>query len=301
MTTDGPIGFIGLGIMGEPMALNLARAGTPLVVWNRSPARTEPLRAAGARVAEVPADVFRQADVVILMLATEAAIDEVLGRGTPTFGMVADRTLMQMGTTSAEYSRALEADVRAAAGRYVEAPVSGSRKPAENGELVVMLAGESAVTDDVRPLLAPLCRQAMDCGPVPGAQLMKLAVNIFLITTVTGLAEAMHFAERKGLDLERLRAVLDAGQVASSISRLKTAKLVERDFAAQAAIADVLKNSRLVHEAARQAEVAAPLIEVCQELYGETLELGHGGEDMVAVVTAIEGRTAALRVPTAQA
>jgi 3-hydroxyisobutyrate dehydrogenase len=290
-TTSEPVGFIGLGIMGQPMALNLARAGTPLVVWNRSPAAAESLRRAGAQVAASPADVFRQARVVVLMLATEAAIDEVLDRGGAAFGMVRDRTVVHMGTTSAAFSRALEADVRAAGGRYVEAPVSGSRKPAEDGELVVMLAGDTAAKDVVGSLLEPLCRQMVDCGDVPGALLMKLAVNIFLITMVTGLAESFHFAERQGLDLERLRTILDGGQMASSISRVKTAKLVERDFAAQAAIHDVLKNARLVTEAARDASVAAPLIDLCADLYAETLDLGRSGEDMVAVLAALERRT----------
>jgi 3-hydroxyisobutyrate dehydrogenase len=105
----------------------------------------------------------------------------------------------------------------------------------------------------------------------------------------------MHFADRQGLDLERLRSVLDAGQMASSISRVKTAKLVDRDFAPQAAIADVLKNSHLVVDAARQACVAAPLIDLCRDLYGETLDLGRGGEDMAAVVASLESRTHALR------
>ena len=128
------VGFIGLGVMGQPMALNLARTGTPLVVWNRTAARAMPLRAAGARVASHPADVFRLAPVVILMLASGEAADSVLGRGTPGFAQnVSQRTIVHMGTTSAEYSGKLEADIRAAGGSYVEAPVSGSRKPAEDG------------------------------------------------------------------------------------------------------------------------------------------------------------------------
>src|SRR4051794_10775142 len=129
--------------MGEPMALHLARAGIPLVVWNRTPDRAEPLRRAGARVAGSPDEVFERAAVVILMLATEAAVDEVLGRGTSRFaGLVADRTVVHMGTASPAWSRALEADVRAAGGGYVEAPVSGSRGPAQAGELIAMLAGD---------------------------------------------------------------------------------------------------------------------------------------------------------------
>ncbi|MFF8403278.1 NAD(P)-dependent oxidoreductase [Streptomyces sp. NPDC014846] len=287
------IGFLGLGVMGRPMALRLASAGVPLVVWNRTPERAEPLRAAGARVADGVDEVFARADVVLLMLADEAAVDAVLGRGTPGLAArVAGRTVVHMGTTSPAYSRALEADVRAAGGRYVEAPVSGSRVPAEQGQLVAMLAGEEDAVDAVRPLLAPLCRETFVCGPAPGALLMKLSVNLFLITLVTGLTEAFHFAERQGLDRRLFLDVLDAGPMASGVSRMKAPKLRERDFAVQAAALDVLKNNRLIAEAARGSGLASPLLDVCHALFEETVAQGHGGEDMVAVLRAIEARTA---------
>ncbi|MFJ9896110.1 NAD(P)-dependent oxidoreductase [Streptomyces sp. NPDC091280] len=287
------VGFVGLGVMGQPMALNLARAGTPLVVWNRTPGRAEPLRAAGAEVAADPDEVFERADdVVFLMLADEAAVDAVLGRGTPRFAArVAGHTVVHMGTTSAEYSAGLQEDVRIAGGRYVEAPVSGSRVPAERGELVGMLAGDADAVAAVRPLLAPVCRESFGCGAVPGALLMKFSVNLFLITQVTGLAEAFHFAERHGLDQRLLREVLDAGPLASAVSRVKAPKLVDRDFAVQAAATDVLKNNRLIAEAARRAGLASPLLDVCHALFAETVARGHGGEDMVAVVRALEART----------
>ncbi|WP_405594039.1 NAD(P)-dependent oxidoreductase [Streptomyces sp. NBC_01092] len=287
------VGFIGLGVMGQPMALNLARAGTPLVVWNRSRDRSEPLRAAGAEIARSPAEVFERARTVILMLADEAALDTVLGRGTPDFAAhVAGRTLVHMGTTAPEYSAALQDAVRAVGGRYVEAPVSGSRVPAEQGELVAMLAGDDDAVAAVRPLLAPMCRETFDCGDVPGALLMKFSVNLFLITLVTGLTEAFHFAGRHGLDQRLLRDVLDAGPMASAVSRGKAPKLLGRDFAVQAAAADVLKNNRLIAEAARKADLASPLLDVCHALFGETVDQGHGGEDMVAVLHALEARTA---------
>jgi 3-hydroxyisobutyrate dehydrogenase len=287
-----PAGFIGLGVMGQPMALRLTRAGRPLIVWNRTADRCEPLRDAGASVAADPPEVFQRARTVLLMLADDAAIDAVLGRGTQRFGaQVAGRTIVHMGTTSPDYSRALEAEIRAAGGRYVEAPVSGSRGPAEEGRLVVMLAGDEAAVAQVRPLLGPLCHQAFACGAVPGALLMKLAVNIFLITQVTGLAEAFHFADRHGLDRRRFLDVLDAGPMASSVSRTKAAKLITRDFTVQAAILDVLKNNRLIAEQARSSSLASPLLDVCYSLYGETAALGHGNADMAAVLCAIEART----------
>jgi 3-hydroxyisobutyrate dehydrogenase len=286
------VGFIGLGVMGQPMALNLARARAPLVVWNRTPGRCDPLRAAGAEVAASAAEVFERAGTVILMLADEPALDAVLQRGTPGFAAhVAGRTVVHMGTTSPEYSRGLEADVRAAGGRYVEAPVSGSRVPAERGELVAMLAGREDAVSEVRPLLAPLCRETFDCGAVPDALLMKLSVNLFLITLVTGLAEAFHFADRHGLDRSLLRDVLEAGPMASAVSRGKAPKLLARDFTVQAAAADVLKNNRLIAEAARKAGLASPLLDVCHALFGETVAQGHGAQDMVAVLHALENRT----------
>jgi 3-hydroxyisobutyrate dehydrogenase len=291
---QGPaVGFIGLGLMGEPMALNLLRAGIPLVVWNRTAAKAAAVQAAGGAGAGSPAEVFARADVVVLMLADGDAIDAVLARGTAAFaGRVAGRTVVHMGTTSPEYSRGLADDLRAAGGDYVEAPVSGSRKPAEDGALVVLLAGEPSATDRVRPLLRPLGRSVV-CGPVPHGLLTKLAVNLFLITMVTGLAEALHFAERAGLDVGQVVEVLDAGPMASAVSVGKAHKILAGDLAAQAAAHDVLKNTRLIAEAARAAGIASPLLDVCRALFGETVAQGRGGEDMAAVVHAIAARTAA--------
>lgn len=285
------LGFIGLGVMGQPMALNLVRAGTKLVVWNRSPQGCVPLAALSATVVSTAEEVFEQARTVILMLAGEAAIDAVLERGTPQFAsIVAGHTIVHMGTTAAGYSRGLGADIGAAGGRYVEAPVSGSRPTAQAGLLVAMLAGDAAAVRDVRPLLAPMCRETVVLGSVPEATLTKFAVNLFLITMVTGLAEAMHFARRHGLDLESVRGVLDAGPMASSVSRIKAGKLVAEDFTVQASIVDVLRNADLIADAARGLDLAAPLLDTCLGLYRETVALGHGRDDMAAVIRALEAR-----------
>ncbi len=280
------MGFVGLGVMGQPMAVNLARAGAPLTVWNRSAGRTEPLRAAGARVAATPAEVFARADVVFMMLSDEAAIDAVLNDVA-----VEGRLVVNTATVAPGYSRGLEARVVADGGRYVEAPVSGSRQPAEAGELVAMLAGDPGAVGVVGRLMAPMCRQTAVCGPVPNALVMKLAVNLFLITMVTGLAEATHFAERQGMDLGRFREVLDAGPMASSVSRVKVRKLVAGDFDVQASIADVLKNNQLIAAAARDAGIASPLLDVCHQLFADTHGMGLRRDDMVAVIRAIERRS----------
>jgi 3-hydroxyisobutyrate dehydrogenase len=291
-----PLGFVGLGPMGQAMSMNLVRSGQPLVVWNRTMEKADPLRAEGATVATDMDDLARQARTIILMLADGPAIDAVLDRRGKAFARrVSGHTIVHMGTTAPAYSHGLEADIRSAGGRYVEAPVSGSRKPAEAGQLVCMLAGEEDAVAAVRPLLAPMCKQTIVCGAVPKALVMKLAVNILLLATVTGLAEALHFAEQHDLDLAQVEAVLAAGQMASDVTRVKAPKLVQRDFSVHASIADVLKNGRLIADAARAAGIASPVLDTCRDLYEEMLGLGHAREDMIAVVKAIEARTSVQR------
>jgi 3-hydroxyisobutyrate dehydrogenase len=290
-----PVGFLGLGLMGQPMASRLAATGTPLLVWNRTRAKTAALRTDGAEVAPSVAAVFARAEIVLAMLADEAALDAVLARGTPRFAhLVTGHTVVHMGTTAPRYSRALAADIAAAGGRYVEAPVSGSRVPAQRGELVAMLAGDAEDVATVRPLLAPMCREVVFCGAVPSALTMKLAINLYLITAVTGLAEAMHFAQQHALSLEQFAEVLNAGQLASAVARVKSGKVRTGDWTAQAAVADVLKNTDLIDSAARVSGTASPLLDVCRTLFQETVQLGHSELDMVAVQLAISARTSKL-------
>ncbi|WP_246704176.1 NAD(P)-dependent oxidoreductase [Rhizobium sp. P38BS-XIX] len=289
------IGFVGLGVMGQPMALNLARSGTRLVVWNRSSAAADPLREAGAQVADSVEDVFGRTRIVLLMLVNEAVLDMILQRGTPGFEtLVSGHIVVSMGSNPPDYSRGLAAEIAAAGGHYVEAPVSGSRKPAETAQLVGLLGGDADIVAHVRPLFAPMCRETILCGPVGNALLMKLAVNLYLCTTLAGLAEAAHFADRNGLDLATFQAAIGSGPMASDLTRVKIPKLVERDFSVQAATADALNSTNLIAAAARAAGMASPILDLCRALYGESVELGNGRLDMSSVLTAIEGRTATL-------
>jgi 3-hydroxyisobutyrate dehydrogenase len=156
-----------------------------------------------------------------------------------------------------------------------------------------MVAGDPGPVERARALLAPVCRDSVACGPVPAGLTTKLAVNVFLVTMVTGLAEAFHFAAGHGLDLRQVLAVLDAGPMASTVSRGKGAMLVARDFGVQASIADVFDNTAFIAAAARAAGIASPLLDACHALFRETLELGLADADMAAVVRALEARTEA--------
>jgi 3-hydroxyisobutyrate dehydrogenase len=291
MSTDitESIGFIGLGAMGEPMALNLAKSGKRLVVWNRTHAKSANLAAAGAAVAASATEVLAACPTVFLMVSDGGAIDAVLARYTAELAnRVAGRMIINMATVSPSYSKALEADIRAAGGHYVEAPVSGSRKPAEAGQLVAMLAGDVAAIERVRPLSSPMCRAVVPCGVVPRALSMKFAVNIFLIASITGLAEAAHFAKAQGLDMSTWGSIVNSSQMASDISRVKVEKLLSGDLEAQAAIINVLETNRLIAEAAHESGIPSPLMDACLTLYRRTNELGLGQSDMISVVRALE-------------
>lgn len=271
--------------MGEPIAMNLLRAGTPLVVWNRSPAKTASVAAAGASVAESAGAVFRDCGTVLLMLTDGAAIDAVLGRFTDTFGeRVAGRTVVSMSTVHASYSAELERDIAAAGGQYVEAPVSGSRGPAERGRLVVMLAGDRSAAGHAAEILAPTCTTSVYCGPVPGALLMKHATNLLLIPTMVALAESAAFVEDAGLDMEAFGQILLAGQMASDLLRAKVPKLLARDFTvAQASVGNVAASADAAGDAVRAAGGDGRMIEAARGLLAEARESGLSEHDVMAL------------------
>ncbi|MGH8050797.1 MAG: NAD(P)-dependent oxidoreductase [Arenimonas sp.] len=283
------VGFIGLGKMGMPMATNLLRAGIPLIVWNRSVQKCKALEANGAQISTSIAELFASTSIILVMLLNEQAIDTVLERGTLGFNaLVAGKTLVNLGTTSAEYSKGLEQDVLSASGYYVEAPVSGSSVPAERGELVGMMAGHARSVELVRPLLNPLCSKVFNCGLVPCAVRTKLAVNHFLISMVAALGETVTSAKAAGIDLSVLQEVLDAGPMASDVSRLKLGKLIGGDFSPQASVQDAGKIARLVFAQTLAAGARAPLMECCVELYRSAEATGWQDLDMIAATRTLE-------------
>jgi 3-hydroxyisobutyrate dehydrogenase len=196
-----------------------------------------------------------------------------------------------MGTVAPSYSRGLHDDLAAAGARFVEAPVSGSKGPARAGELVAMVAGDPEAVSDVEVLIGPLTSSVVRCGAVPMALETKLAVNTFLITMVTGLAEAFAYAELRGVDLALLRRILDLGPMASSVSRGKLAKLLDGDMSAQASISDVRYNSRLILDGADEAAAAVPLLEASEALLADCESRGLADADMIAVIDAIRPRS----------
>ena len=285
------IGFLGLGIMGLPMARNLLAAGHDLLVWNRSEQALTALAAEGAQAAASPAEVLSGAPITLMMLQNGEVIDAVLGRGTEGFETnLMDRTLVHMGTTAPSYSVGLERDVLAVGGRYAEVPVSGSRVPAEEGRLIAMAAGRTETLDEVEPLLAPMVASVIRCGTCPKATQMKLAVNTFLASQMLGLVEATHLAEAADLDTDLFRQVLWNGPMASDLMRMKLPKLLERDLTPQASVDNSLDNLNLMLGAAEEVGTDLPLIRTGCAVMADTADAGHGPADFVASILTLEAR-----------
>lgn len=286
----GRVGFIGLGLMGTPMAGRLLAAGIPLTVWTRSAAALDPIVNAGAAPAESPEAVFAASDTVVVMLRDADAVDAVLRDAHGVIQpFVAGRTIVNTGTIAPHLSRRLADDTAAAGGTYVEAPVSGSRVPAVNGQLVGMLAGPPEAVHRVRPLLEHLCARVEACGDIPAALTMKLSVNVFLVSLLAGLAESFHFATAHGVDTAAWREILDSGQMSSPLSQVKTEMLVRGDTAPQASIADVHANADLIRKTAAAAGIASPVIDACAELFAAGMAGGDSPLDAVGIVRTLAG------------
>lgn len=282
-------GVIGLGVMGEPIARNLVNAGFALTVFNRSPAKTTPFRDE-ATIASSAREVFERSDAILLVLPGEREIDAVLARSGGSLGVpVGERIIVNMATVSPAYSEGLSRAVAAAGGRYVEAPVSGSREPAESATLIVLAAADSeAVIDQVQPLFAAIGRATVHCGAPPNAMRMKLANNLLLIALMESFTEAVHFARGMGLDPERFVDVILNGPMANDLFRGKAGKLLDRDFTQQAPIKHVAKDIRLICEEAQRVDAWTPGALTNAELFARAVDMGLGEDDAVGVVQVLE-------------
>ncbi|KAL6872182.1 putative NAD binding NADP oxidoreductase coenzyme F420-dependent [Trichoderma novae-zelandiae] len=274
------VGFLGLGVMGTPMALNLCRR-FPTTVWNRTASKCATLIRAGAGLGQTPAKVVEQSDVIFTMMfdgpAIRSLIDDEFRKA------LRGKTLINTSSVSVEFSQSMAKEVHEAGGTFIEMPVSGSKVPAETGNLVGMMAGDHTECERIRPFVEPITSAAIYCGPIGAGLKTKYAINIFLITVTAGLAESMNLARAQGLDLEAFGRVMNAGPLASAYSRIKLAKMAKADWSPQAAVKDCYNSTELIRAAATAAEAKTPLIQVCNDLYRQAIDSGLQDEDMIAI------------------
>jgi 2-hydroxy-3-oxopropionate reductase len=289
MNLDEPVGFVGLGVMGRPMARNLLRAGHRVVVWNRSAGPAAELAAAGATVARTPAELAAATPVVLTMLPDLPQVEEVLRRDDGLLaGMTRGSVLVVLGTVSPVAVRDLGARLEPARVAVIDAPVSGGDVGAEQATLSIMVGGRPEDVARVRPYLEAMGTTVDHLGPLGAGQLAKACNQIVVAATLTALSEALVLARRGGLDPQRVFAVLGGGLAASRVLEVKGPKLLGGDFRPGGAAAFQHKDLGFALAAAREEGVALPLTALVDQLYGAARWNGFGDDDHSVVVRVIE-------------
>jgi 3-hydroxyisobutyrate dehydrogenase len=281
------VAVLGTGIMGSAMARNLAAAGLRTAAWDRSPEATAPLAAAGARAAASAQDAIRGADVVITMLPTAAAVESVMFDGGAADAFTRGAVWAQMGTIGVAETTAigdrlgrLRPDVM-----FVDAPVSGSKGPAETAQLLILASGPAAAEPIVRPVFNAIGRKTLWLGAAGQGIRMKLVVNSYLSFLIEGVAEALELAQRLGLDAKALDEAIEGGPLDAPLADAKLHKIVRGDYAPEFPLEWALKDVDLAIEAADGDRL--PMLEALSRQWHTAVEAGHGREDISAARLAL--------------
>jgi 3-hydroxyisobutyrate dehydrogenase len=278
------VAFLGTGTMGAPMARNVARAGHEVRAHNRTRERAQPLADDGIAVCDTAQDAVEGADVVVSIVADG---DAVAGLIEPVIGRLGDAVWAQMSTVGIEPLERLAAMARDAGVAMVDAPVSGTKAPAEQGELVVLASGPAAARERCAPVFEAVGARTVELGDEVGAATrMKLVLNAWLVALVEGLAESVQLAEGLGVDPAAFLDVIDGGPLGPPYARMKGTMMIERAYDPSFALRWALKDARLVEDAARGAGLDLPLPRLVAERMQAAVDAGHGDDDLAAAVEA---------------
>lgn len=280
------VGVIGLGLMGRPMAANLARAGAAVSVWNRSPG---PAAETGLPVAATPRALAETCDAVILMVADTAAVEAVLhGPDGVLAGLTPGTLVIDMGTTAVTPTRAFAAAVEAAGGAYVDAPVSGGEIGAREATLTIMAGGSDAALARALPLFQVLGRTITHVGGCGAGQVAKAANQVIVGLTIGAVAEAMALARRAGVEPARLREALMGGFAASRVLDLHGQRMADKAFQPGGKATTQHKDLTQALDLAADLGLDLPATALNRALYDQLIAAGDGGLDHSALVRVID-------------
>jgi 3-hydroxyisobutyrate dehydrogenase len=280
------VAFLGMGIMGTPMARNLLRAGFDVTVWNRTMAKAEALAAEGAKVAATPAEAADGAEFLVTMLADGAAVEAAMTGPDGALEALSSAAIwIQMSTVGVQRTqRLLElADQRVG---LVDAPVSGSSEPAERGELIVLASGAPELREQVQPLFDVVGRRTLWLDRLGDGSRLKLVMNNWLAVTAEGMAETIGLTTALGLDPAVFLDAISETPLGSPYAVAKGRAMVKGDFAPGFPLRHAGKDAGLAIEAAASQGVGLPFTEVLLPRWNEAIARGHGDDDVCAAVTA---------------
>jgi 3-hydroxyisobutyrate dehydrogenase-like beta-hydroxyacid dehydrogenase len=283
------IGFIGLGIMGQPMALNLVKAGFKLTVFNRTRDKAAPLEKAGAKVASSPAEAARDSEVMMTIVSDSAAVEEVVcGKEGILESIRSGAVLIDSSTISPTVSRKLACHLAGKGAKMLDAPVTGSKHGAEKGELTFMIGGEREVVEQMMPLLKVLGKKHIYCGPHGSGLAAKLAQNAIQATMLEIFCEGFVLAAKAGVQPQTLLEIIQSSMARAALTDFKAPFIFKGDFTPHFPLKWMHKDLTLAMETAYAHNVPMPTAAAVKEVYAAAKSQGKGNLDYAAVITFLE-------------
>jgi 3-hydroxyisobutyrate dehydrogenase-like beta-hydroxyacid dehydrogenase len=279
------IAFLGLGIMGRPMAQNLAKAGHDLKVWNRTPGK----EVSGARSASTPKEAAKDAEIAWLCVSDTKAVEQVLfGRDGAAESLKSGTIVVDSSTILPAASLKFAERVRQKGCDFVDAPVTGSKAGAESGQLIFIVGARQDTFDKLQPLFAVMGKSAVRVGENGKGLAAKLSMNLMIALTFEGFAEALVLAKKQGVDLQPLMTLINQSMVRSGVVDYKAPFVLSRDFSANFPMRLMHKDIHLMLEAARQNGVKLPGLETVDKVYEDSTREGHSDLDYAATLMTLE-------------
>jgi len=262
------IGFIGLGLMGTGMSKNLLKAGYPVTVWNRTASKMEPLVEAGAKAAGIPKEVAENSDVVISIVTDSPDVEQVLlGPDGAIHGAREGMIVIDMSTISPITTREISAKLAEKGVKMLDAPVSGGVIGANNGTLSIMVGGDEGVFDECLPIFEAMGKTITRVGGIGDGQVTKAVNQILVGTTMLGVAEALVFAKKAGVDIEKVHSAVSGGAAGSWQLTNNGGRVLRGDMEPGFKIKDYLKDLRIIMETAESIEMPLPATSLVQQMY----------------------------------
>ena len=279
------VAFLGMGIMGRPMAANLVKVGHEVSIWNRTAGKD----LEGARTASSPAEAVRGVEVVWMCVSDTKAVENVLfGPSGAEEALTEGMIIADSSTISPSATLRFAERVKRRGVHYVDAPMTGSKIAAESGSLIFMVGGDEPILASLAPLFQAMGKQVFHMGDTSKGQATKLAMNLQIALIYEGFAEALTLATKLGVDINRLMPLVQASMVRSGVVDYKAPFIMKRDFSPNFPLRLMLKDIHLTLEAAKEARVRLPGLEAVEEVYDLAAEEGHQDLDYAATLTLLE-------------
>jgi len=287
--SDVRIGFIGLGLMGKPMALNLHKAGARMTIHNRSQGVVQDLATVGMTPAATPAEVAENAEIIILMLPDSNTVETILtGNGGILTRIKPDTLIIDMGTTDAMLTRALSQRIDATSSSFVDAPVSGGTIGAINASLSIMVGGNDEAVARAKPVLSCLGQSVVHVGPVGSGQVAKAANQVIVGLTISAVGEALKLAERAGADPAKVREALRGGFADSRILEVHGQRMIDEDFTPGGKCVTQRKDLFQALNLAAAYDLKLPTTREVMGQYDRLIAAGFGELDHAALIKVLD-------------